>query len=89
MAPAVPAAQVKYQAVQQYHEVAAAQAAARPKQAEADRMFRRVIARPGGARCEGARQNAAQLSTAQHGIRASQASLGGTGVLSPPLSVQL
>lgn len=40
--------QVKYKEAQRYREVAAAQAAARPAQAAADRLFRRVTARPGG-----------------------------------------
>lgn len=42
-------AQIKYKEALRYSEVSAAQAAARPKQAEADRMFRRVMARPGEA----------------------------------------
>ncbi|PRW50888.1 cactin isoform A [Chlorella sorokiniana] len=41
--------QVKYKEAQRYREVSAAQAAARPAQAEADRIFRRIMARPGDA----------------------------------------
>lgn len=40
--------QVKYKEAQRYRDVSAAQAAARPAQAAADRLFRRVTARPGG-----------------------------------------
>ncbi|KAI7846452.1 hypothetical protein COHA_000063 [Chlorella ohadii] len=41
--------QVKYKEAQRYREVSAAQAAARPAQAEADRIFRRIMSRPGEA----------------------------------------
>jgi hypothetical protein len=41
--------QVKYSSVQRYRAASAAQAAARPAQAEADRIYRRIMQRPGGA----------------------------------------
>lgn len=49
LCPGYSAAQVKYKEAQRYREVSAAQAAARPAQAEADRIFRRIMSRPGGA----------------------------------------
>jgi hypothetical protein len=40
--------QVKYKEVQRYKQASAAAAAARPAQAEADRIYRRIMQRPGG-----------------------------------------